>query len=36
KNKNKLDDLKDLVFIKDNKVFNKNYLISDEIALYLE
>ncbi|MBT0882213.1 radical SAM family heme chaperone HemW [Campylobacter sp. 2018MI13] len=36
KDKKKLDDLKDLVFIKDNKVFNKNYLISDEIALYLE
>ncbi len=31
----KLNDLSDFLYIKDDKVYNKNYLLSDELALYL-
>ena len=33
----KIDDLikYDKVYIEDNKVFNKNFLLSDELALYI-
>lgn len=36
KDLSKLDDLKELVYIKNGRLFNKNYLLSDEIALFLE
>ena len=39
-NKNDLEKIDDLleydkVFIKDNRIYNKNFLLSDELALYI-